>query len=151
MMHSSWAKVSKGSLSCRWAQFVHSNCASLRFYVTGHESTSAKDSACVSLLSAPPAAALLHPSLSSRCILRIETSFKMACWDQFSGHRQEDSGIKEVRRATGVSPPNTSILSAACSSVQQFSTCSSCSVCGCGYVCTRIWLVAYRVAKYQQS
>lgn len=58
------------------------------------------------------------PPLSSSCVLRIETSFKMACWDQFPGSRQEGGDIKEVRRVTGVSSPNTSILSAPCASVR---------------------------------
>ncbi len=37
------------------------------------------------------------PPLSSRCILGIETSSKMARWDWFPGHRQEEN--REMRRA----------------------------------------------------
>lgn len=32
------------------------------------------------------------PPLPSKCILGIETSFKMAVWDQFAGQWQEDGG-----------------------------------------------------------
>lgn len=70
-----------------------------------HLHGSAHSTSCSWLASNPPL-----PEL----VLRIETSFKMACWDQFPGPRQEDGDIKEVRRVTGVSSPNTSILSAPC-------------------------------------
>lgn len=137
MTHSSQAAVSKGTFaaSCCWAQFVHSSCTSLCFYVTGPEKTLPKDSVCMTLLTVPLAAASLCPALSSRCVLRIETSFKMARWDQFPGHRQEDRGIKEVRRATGVSSQHLHSLCTLyyCSSwVSMCSSYSIYSVCVCG-------------------
>lgn len=35
---------------------------------------------------------------SAGSILEIETSFNMACWDRFPGHRQEDGGKRGWRR-----------------------------------------------------
>lgn len=41
------------------------------------------------------ASSLLTP-VSSRCILGIEISFKMTCWNRFLGHQQEDGGDEEA-------------------------------------------------------
>lgn len=46
----------------------------------------------MSALTAPPAAPSLLAPLSSRSILGIETSFRMACEDQYPGQRREDGG-----------------------------------------------------------
>lgn len=65
------------------------SCVTPLLYVTGTKKTNAKHTLvhpCSLLLH--QASSLLAP-FSLRCILGIETSFKMACWDRFLGHRQE--------------------------------------------------------------